>query len=81
MSKTKLKKELQNLTKEQLIVQVLDLYSSHKAVKEFYNHFLNPNSEQELFNKYKKIIENEFYPSGKYTEPKTRFSVCKKSHC
>lgn len=34
MSKAKLKKELQQLTKEQLIEQILDLYASNKLVKE-----------------------------------------------
>lgn len=32
MSKVKLKKELQKLTKEQLIKQVLDLYSKNKSI-------------------------------------------------
>lgn len=34
MSKPKLKKELQSLTKEQLIEQILDLYDKNKAIKE-----------------------------------------------
>ena len=33
MSKAKLKKELNNLTKEQLMEQILDLYDKNKAVK------------------------------------------------
>jgi len=37
MSKTALKKELQQLTKEQLVEQVLDLYSKNKSVKTFYD--------------------------------------------
>lgn len=35
MSKAQLKKELQRLTKEQLVEQILDLYDKNKAVKEF----------------------------------------------
>jgi len=32
-----------------------------------------------MFGKYKAVIVNEFYPKGKYTDPKTRFSVAKKA--
>jgi len=77
MSKTTLKKELQKLTKEQLVEQILDLYDKNKSVKEFYELYLNPAGEKELFEKYKQIICNEFYP--KRGDPKTRFSVCKKA--
>ena len=60
MSKTKLKKELQQLTKEQLVEQILDLYQKNKSVKEFYDFYLNPQNEKELAEKYKKIIRKEF---------------------
>jgi len=60
MSKPSLKKELASLTKEQLIDQILDLYEKNKAVKEFYNFYLNPRNEKELAEKYKKIIMKEF---------------------
>jgi len=36
MSKLQLKKELQKLTKEQLIEQITELYDSYKPVKEYY---------------------------------------------
>jgi hypothetical protein len=60
MSKPRLKKELQRLTKEQLVEQILDLYDNNKAVKEFYDFYLNPKKENELAEKYKKIIRKEF---------------------
>lgn len=60
MSKPALKKELQRLTKKQLVEQILDLYDKNKAVKEFYKFYLNPNNEKELTEKYKKIIQKEF---------------------
>jgi len=77
MSKTALKKELQKLTKEQLVEQILDLYDKNKSVKDFYDFYLNPENENNLFEKYKQVIYNEFYP--KRGNPKTRFSVCKKA--
>jgi hypothetical protein len=73
MSKAKLKKELQLLSKEQLIEQILDLYDKNKAVKEFYNFYLDPQSENVLAEKYITIIRKEFskdYP---------KFSVAKKA--
>jgi hypothetical protein len=79
MSKPQLKKELQKLSKEQLIEQIAELYDSYKPVKEYYQTFLNPNNIQELFEKYKAVIINEFYPDTKSWDPKTRFSVAKKA--
>jgi hypothetical protein len=60
MSKTALKRELQGLTKEQLVEQILDMYDKSKAVKEFYDFYLNPKNEKSLVEKYKKIIYKEF---------------------
>ncbi|MDP4270950.1 MAG: DUF6155 family protein [Bacteroidota bacterium] len=60
MSKATLKKELTKLTKEQLVEQILDLYDKNKAVKEFYEFYLNPRNEKELAEKYKKLIRKEF---------------------
>jgi hypothetical protein len=78
MSKSQLKKHLLSLTKEQLVEQLLEFYDSFKPVKEFYSFYLNPN-ENQLFEKYKAIIVKEFYPIGRSSEPKTRFSVAKKA--
>ncbi len=60
MSKPAFKKELQKLTKEQLVEQILDLYDKNKAVKEFYDFYLNPRNEKELAEKYRKMIIKEF---------------------
>jgi len=78
MSKSALKNQLISLTKGQIIEQVLDLYDNCKPAKEYLEYFLNPN-EKEMFEKYKVIIINEFYPKGKYVLPRTRFSVAKKA--
>jgi len=79
MSKSKLKKELQKLTKEQLIEQICELYDSYKQIKEYYETFLNPDNIQVLFEKYKAVIVHEFYPNTNSWNPKTRFSVAKKA--
>ncbi len=78
MSKPALKKHLQTLSKEQLIDTVLELYDNVKPAKEYFEFFLNPN-EKEMLEKFRTAIVNEFYPRGKFSEPKTRFSVAKKA--
>ena len=79
MSKPQLKKELQKLGKEQLIEQICELYDTYKPVKEYYKIFLNPDSIQELFEKYKAIIVDKFNP-GKITRNyRTCFQVAKKT--
>ena len=78
MSKITLKRQLKSLTYEQIIETVLEMYDNLKPVKEYFEYYLNPN-EKEMFEKYKTIIVNEFYPKGKYAQPKMRFSVAKKA--
>jgi|SRR5690554_9330 len=78
MSKTKLKKELQKLTKEQLIVQILDLYDKNKHIKEFYNFYLNPLDENQLAEKYIAIIKKEF-DVARPERAGLKFSVAKKT--
>jgi hypothetical protein len=78
MSKVALKKELQKLSKEQLIEQMLNLYENNKSVKEFYEHYLNPLNEKELVKKYKKIIRKEFNVENPMSS-KEKFSVVKRA--
>jgi len=78
MSKSTLKKHLQTLTKEQLTEFILEMYDNSKPAKEYLEYYLKPN-EQELLEKYRKVIVQEFYPKGKTAEPKTRFSVARKA--
>ncbi|MDR1603143.1 MAG: DUF6155 family protein [Tannerella sp.] len=78
MSKAALKKELQSLTKAQLTEQILALYDTFKPVKEYYEHYLNPQGEKELMEKYKAIIVKEFFPKSNRIG-QTRFSVAKKA--
>jgi hypothetical protein len=78
MSKAKLKKELSSLTKEQLVEQILDLYDKNKAVKEFYDFYLNPRNEKELAEKYKKLIIKEF-DVARPERSGLKFSVAKRA--
>ena len=56
MSKTTLKKELLKLTKEQLVAQVLDLYSKNESVKTFYDLYLDPQREKSCWENVRKLF-------------------------
>lgn len=78
MSKSTLKKHLQTLNKEQLIETVLEMYDNLKPAKEYLEYYLSPN-EKVMYEKYKKVITDEFYPATKNFNPKLRFSVARKA--
>lgn len=76
MSKRDLKIYLQELTKEQLEEQVLDLYTRFKPVKTYYNFVFRPN-EDKLLDEAKFKIGKEYFPvNGR--KPKARRSVAQK---
>src|SRR5690554_2184812 len=78
MSKTALKKELQKLTKEQLVEQILDLYHKNNVVKTYYDFYLNPGSEKELLEKCKRAIRKEFNVESP-ERSSLKFSVAKRA--
>ena len=61
-----------------MIEQILDLYDKNKAVKEFYNFYLNPKNEKELAEKYKKQIRKEFNVENPMRSTE-KFSVAKRA--
>lgn len=76
MSKRDLKIYLQELTKEQLEEQILDLYTRFKPVKTYYNFVFKPN-EEKLLDEAKFKIGKEYFPiNGR--KPKARRSVAQK---
>lgn len=76
MSKRDLKKYLGSLDKEQMELQLLELYDKFPAVKTYYDFVFNP-KEDKLANEAKVKIANEYFPArGK--RPKLRRSVAQK---
>lgn len=76
MSKRDLKKYLNELTKEQLEEQLLELYDKFKDIKVYYDFVFNP-KENDLVKEAKLKISNEYFPvRGK--KPKMRRSVAQK---
>ena len=76
MSKKELKSYLQELTKEQLEDQVLDLYSRFRQVKTFYDFAFRPN-EEKLLKEARFKVGKEYFPvNGR--KAKKRPSVAQK---
>ena len=76
MSKAKLKKYLQTLSKEQVIEVMIELYDARKEAKEYLEFYLAPDSNAEL-EKCKKAIRQEFFPTRGFSE-KPSFTKCRK---
>lgn len=76
MSKRDLKQYLQNLAKDQLEEQLLDLYTRFKSVKTYYDFVFKPD-EQKLLEDAKFKIGKEYFPvNGR--KAKARRSVAQK---
>lgn len=74
---TEVKKHLQVMEKEELVNEITQLIKLYPAVQEYYNLKLNPEAEKEILAKYKKTVENEFYPAR--GDGKMRHAVVKKA--
>lgn len=78
MSRQILKRYLSNMTKDHMEGFILDMYSNSKSIAEYIDHFLNPDAGSEAMEKYKKIIEKEFYPKNPMNAG-LKYSVAKKA--
>jgi Family of unknown function (DUF6155) len=75
-SLTDLKKYLTNSSKEDLISDISELFKRLNSVKDYYQIKLSPQEEIKVSAKYKKLIEDEFFPARGIGEAK--LSVAKK---
>lgn len=76
MSKAKLKKHLQAISKEEIIDILLQLYESSDQAKNWLEFYLMPNIDSEL-KKAKKLIYKQFYTSKDYPKDPS-FRECNK---
>jgi hypothetical protein len=74
---TELKKELKLKSNDELIKEILELYKKFPDVKDYYSSNLSTGGMLEVLEKYKKIVQNEFFPSRGFS--KLRLSVAKKA--
>lgn len=72
MSKTQFKKEISALDREQLIQLLLDLYSARKEAKEYFEFFVNPDTDA-LFEKFRNAVSKEL-ARGKFNRCTARIS-------
>ncbi|PZV13384.1 MAG: hypothetical protein DCF20_15225 [Pseudanabaena sp.] len=76
-SLTVLKQYLKNCSKEELISNISELFKRFNSVKDYYQVKLSPQEETQIAAKYKKIIEDEFFPTRGLG--KAKLSVAKKA--
>ncbi len=74
---TILKRYLKTRSQEELIGHIAELFKRFEGVKDFYQVQLYPEEQKQVADKYKKIIENEFFPNRGFGRAK--LSVAKKA--
>ena len=72
-----LKRILSERSKQELLTEVTTLFLKFPQVKEYYTLQLCSDGQEEILNKYKEKIRNEFFPKQGYG--KARLSIAKKS--
>jgi len=78
MNVSELKKKLKSKTQKELIDDIATLFKSFDVVNEYYQVQLFCNDESVL-QKYKAIIEYEFFPISERKDPPARLAVAKKA--
>ena len=77
MKVSDLKRNLKELTKEELIASIIDLYKKNEFVKNYYSSKYADGSDLSVLIKHKDIIESEFFPTR--GDGRGRLVVAKKS--
>ena len=78
MSLKLLRQHLRKKEQKELIDEIADLYRKFDSVKSYYQASVF-NDDQGVLEKYKQIIEYEFFPKSIHAEPPCRISVAKKA--
>jgi len=73
-----LRQYLRKKEQKELIDEIADLYKKFDSVKNYYQASVF-NDDQGVLEKYKQIIEYEFFPKSIHAEPPCRISVVKKA--
>jgi Family of unknown function (DUF6155) len=76
-SLTVVKAHLKNCSKEELIADITELFKRFQPVQDYYQVKISPQAATNIDKKYKKIIEDEFFPARGYGDAK--LSVAKKA--
>jgi hypothetical protein len=73
-----LRQQLRKKEQKELIDEIADLYKKFDSVKSYYQASVF-DDDQGVMDKYKQIIEYEFFPKSIHAEPPCRISVAKKA--
>jgi len=77
ISLTNLKRYLKQRPEEELISEISELFAKFDNVKDYYTAKLSPGNQKQILQKYKAIIEKEFFPPRGFG--KARLSVARKA--
>lgn len=77
MSKAQLKKELETMSREQIIQVVLDAYNARKETRDYFEFFLNPDVDK-LYGKALAVIDKELI-RGKRGYSTSRITVVRRA--
>jgi hypothetical protein len=72
-----LKQHLKQLSKDELINDIVELHSKIDLVKDYYQTKLFPDDESQVVEKYKVVVKNEFFPTRGFG--KLRLAEAKKA--
>ena len=75
ITSSQVRKHLNDFSKEEVIEEVLELFQTFSQVREWYQSTFSEDGNAELCEKYKKIIQNEFFPERGFG--KARLSVAR----
>jgi Family of unknown function (DUF6155) len=73
----KLREHFQKQEQESLLDEILTLYKTFDAVKEYYDSRLEPTATHDISQRYKKILEEQFCPKKGF--PELKYSVARKA--
>jgi len=77
ISITHLKQYLKSCSQEELALEITELFKKFPSVQDYYQIKLYPHEQEEIADKYKKIIKDEFFPVRGLG--KLRLTVAKKA--
>lgn len=77
MTIKKLREHFQKQEQESLLDEILTLYKTFDAVKEYYDSRLGPTATHDISQRYKKVLEEQFCPKKGF--PELKYSVARKA--
>lgn len=77
MTTKKLKEHFQKQDQESLLDEIVTLYKTFDAVKEYYDSRLEFTGSHEIVQKYKKILKEQFCPEKGF--PELKYSIARKA--